>query len=126
MRPASGKVSVYLYSEAPTGFKATGSGKPLIRRVGNHVKTHKRHFLQQSDYTLSLVFSDRWHFVSHEDVFATNDPKQDLLWKFNIPWSERAKVLRLLDSFNLNALSLFDSEEALMETMALREIDLKL
>jgi len=32
------------------------------------------------------------------------------------------KVLRILDGYNISALSLFGSEESLMETMALREI----
>ena len=48
---------------------------------------------------------------------------QDVLWKFNIPWSERMRVLRLLDAYNLNAFSLFESEECLMETLAIREME---
>jgi len=44
------------------------------------------------------------------------------LWKFNIPWGERIKVLKLLDDHNVNAFSLFDSDEALLETIALREL----
>jgi len=54
--------------------------------------------------------------------FARNDRDQDVLWKFNVPSSERVKVLRILDGYNISALSLFGSEESLMETMALREI----
>jgi hypothetical protein len=34
-------------------------------------------------------------------------------------------VLRLLDEYNLNELSLFESEEALMKTLTLREIDFR-
>jgi hypothetical protein len=46
-----------------------------------------------------------------------------VLWRFVIPSTERAKVLRRLDRLNLNAYSLFGSEESLMETLAFREID---
>ncbi len=35
------------------------------------------------------------------------------------------KVLKMLDSYNINALSLFGSAEDLMEAMALREIHLR-
>jgi len=35
------------------------------------------------------------------------------------------KVLKILDSYNLNAFSLFGSEESLMETLAARELDLR-
>ena len=67
-----------------------------------------------------------WRFVSHEDVFNTPQSKeQDLLWKIVLPASERGKILKALDEVNLNAYSLFGSEESLMETLACREIDLK-
>lgn len=69
------------------------------------------------------VFHDEWHFDKHEDVFARPTPDQDVLWRFNVPGTERTKVLRLLESHNLNAFSLFGSEESLMETLALRELE---
>jgi hypothetical protein len=64
-----------------------------------------------------------WHFIEHEAVTRRDDASQDYLWKFNIPWSERLNVLRLLDAYNLNAFSLFESEEALMQTLATREME---
>lgn len=66
-------------------------------------------------------------FTKHENMVNRKpEPefRQDVLWKYNIPWSERGKVLKLLDEYNLNAHSLFGSEESLMETLAFREIDL--
>jgi hypothetical protein len=119
--PSTGKVSIYAFSEK-VNFKISGSGSPLIRRVGPYVRTHKRHFLQQSDYTICILLDDSegWRFAMHDDTFSLPESHQDFLWKFNIPWAERLKVLRILDGYNLNAFSLFDSEEALMETMALR------
>jgi hypothetical protein len=50
-----------------------------------------------------------------------NRGKQDFLWKFNIPSSERIALLRRLDEYNLNAFSLLDTEETLLETMWVRE-----
>jgi len=54
-------------------------------------------------------------------VFIHARPGQDALWKFNIPSTERIKVLKLLDEYTLNAFSLFDSDESLLETMWIRE-----
>lgn len=65
------------------------------------------------------------YFASHERIFTHDSSDQDVLWKFNIPATERVKVLKHLDTYNLNAFSLFESEEALMETMALRHLDFK-
>ena len=121
------KVSIYVFLESKSeiGLKSGSSNEPYIRRFGPYVKTDKRHFLQQSQYTIFIILDGEWRYAPHEKAFARCAPDQDVLWKFNIPYSERMKVLRLLDSHNINALSLFGSEESLMETMALREIDLR-
>lgn len=119
-------VSIYAYFEAKPGTKVRSSDKPQIFRLGHYVSAHRRHFRQRSIYT----YCARWNasgavFVSHQDVLNERGPRSDSLWKIEIPASERRKVLALLDRFNLNAFSLFDSEESLMQTLAFREIDSK-
>ncbi|MFQ5714546.1 MAG: FRG domain-containing protein [Candidatus Scalinduaceae bacterium] len=121
-------VSIYVYLESSSsiGLKSRGNDIPCIYIFGPYVKTDRRHFIQQSQYTVCIVQdNDEWMYVSHEAAFARCDTDQDLLWKFNIPYSERLQVLKMLDRYNINALSLFGSEESLMETMALREIHLR-
>lgn len=122
-KPCSGKVSVYVLSESPEGWKVTSSTQPEIRVIGPNVRTHRRHFRQQCDYTMCVIFDNEWRFADHEVVFARGGPNQDALWKLNIPWAERQKVLKSLDAFNLNAFSLFESEESLMETLAIRKME---
>ena len=120
---------MFMFSEMPKGFKVTGSPEAWICRVGPHVRTHRRHFLQQSDYTMCADFKkvgdqpSEWHFGKQAGVFQCGVSHQDLLWKFNIPWTERLKVLKRLDEYNLNAFSLFESEESLMETLAVRTME---
>ena len=63
--------------------------------------------------------------VLRQSMFSPENPDQDVLWKFTIPACEKLKVLELLDEYNLNAYSLFGSEESLMETMALKEVHFK-
>lgn len=120
-------VSIYIYLESKSEIrlKSGGSNEPCIHRLGPYVRTDRRHFLQQSQYTICVIHDGEWRYAPHEEAFARCNPNQDVLWKFNIPYSERLKVLRLLDSYNINALSLFGSKESLMETMALREIDFR-
>ncbi len=91
--------------------------------MGPYVRSHRRHFRQQSDYTICgrLDKDYGWRFHSHQGIFDHPRPGQDLLWKFDLPAGERVKVLRVLNDFNLNAFSLFDSEETLLETMWFRE-----
>jgi hypothetical protein len=114
--------SIYVYCEMPKGHKGGAAGEPAIRAIGPYVRSHPRHFRQQSDYTIcgELDVTRGWVFRQHEPIFGGRG-EQDFLWKFNIPSSECLSVLRSLDEHNLNAFSLFDSEEALLETMWFRE-----
>lgn len=125
--PSSGKASIFVYCERPTGMKMWDSGRPRIFGMGPNVRTARRHHLQQGEYTMCLQWetSVGWRFVPHERVFAGGHPDQDLLWKFNLPWSERVKVMLHLDEHNVNAFSLFESNEALLETLALRRLVLE-
>jgi hypothetical protein len=104
-------------------MKVGATQQPSIRRVGPYVRSHRRHFRQQSDYTFCARFDENygWRFDAHEAVFNQNNSTQDIIWKFDFLSSERVNVLRVFDDFNLNAFSLFDSEETLLETMWFRE-----
>jgi hypothetical protein len=113
------KVSIFVLSGEQ--FTSRGNGIPLIFRLGPYVRTHRRHFLQQSEYTLCLIFENEWRFAKYSDVFHRPHQHQGVFQKFNIPLTEGRRVLRLLDEYNLNASSLFGSEEGLMETLAMRE-----
>lgn len=118
-------VAIFAYTDSISSFKVSSSDKPQIHRLGPYIAAHKRHFSQQSEYTTCVrFFSDRgWSFYPHSSVFETN-PKsssQDVLKKFVLSATERVKVLRELHDYNLNAYSLFGSEEALMESLSNRE-----
>jgi hypothetical protein len=116
------QVSIYVFSETPRGFKVTRNDRPRIIRLGPHVRSHRRHFLQQSDYSICALFKKVWRFEAHDEVFSVGASRQDILTKINIPTRERLKVLSLLDEHNLNAFSLFGTEASLMETMAIRAL----
>ncbi len=112
--------SIFVFWEEP--FTSRTNLAPNIFRLGPYLRTHRRHFLQQSDYTLCLSFQNEWRFARYSEVFERSNHHQGMYRKFNIPSSERMKVLRLLDEYNLNELSLFESEEALLKTLSFREL----
>lgn len=115
------KVSIYAYIEW-TGSGKTQDGKnSVISSLPINVPSHKRHYVQQSEYTFCAGETNSGTiFRSHEDGFSMTESGENLRWKFTLPSSERIKVLRALDQMNINSLSLFDNEEGLMETVALR------
>lgn len=129
IEPPKKMVSVFAFCEMPKEIKTYSVDWPRIFHVGPNLQTHPRHYLQHGEYTICLRWeADKpWRFVPHEGVFSRKKSHQhvpwkhqDVLWKFNIPWSERMKALQLLDEQKINAFSLFDSEEAFLETTALR------
>jgi hypothetical protein len=122
-----GDVAIYAYRERPMNFKIGGSDEAHIVSIGPIIKTHKRHFRQQSRYTSCIKFENgQWFFSPHDAIFGQKDQlSQDLLWKIMIPAKERLKVLRFCDQVNLNEFTLFDSEEGLLEMQAMRVFDLR-
>lgn len=117
---ARGRASIFVLCQR--NFKLSGNGgMPVVYPFGPYVKTHRRHVLQHSAYTACLSFNDEWRFASYDSVFEEGRRQQAFCWKFTIPVTERPNVLALLDEHELNAFSLFGSEESLMETLATRE-----
>jgi hypothetical protein len=125
-------VSIFVYREYCGGGKGWISNEPHIHILGPTIATDSKHYLQQSEYSFCIKreAADEWVFANHEnippyEVEDTGTAAQDALAKYNIPISERQKVLSRLDLMNITAYSLFYSEPSLMETLALREIILK-
>jgi len=121
-----GSVSIYVYQEYLGGGKSFERDSPRMQGLGPYVRSHERHFLQQSEYTICTARKDdQYLYTSHDDYVRNNKEDQDKIWKFNIPSSEKYAVLESFDRYNLNAYSLFNNEETLMETMAIRELIFK-
>lgn len=118
-KDTNGRASIFVLCER--NFRVSGNRMNVLYFFGPYVKTHRRHILQRSQYTACLSFHDEWRFESHDSVFEPGPGQQAFGWKFTIPVTERLQVLALLDEHNLNAFSLFGSEESLMETLAIRE-----
>jgi FRG domain len=117
-------VAVYAYCEFPEG-RQDGWVGVTIESIGSYIAVDSRHFHQQCRYTLCRKRDGNlnYTYVSHEKAFENGENlEHGLLIKYLIPKKERTKVLDFLDSVNINAYSLYGSQEALFETLAYREI----
>jgi hypothetical protein len=118
------EVAIYSYTEYYASGKAYSPNLPTIVGLGPYVVTHRRHYNQQCAYTICRKRSQgRYVYCSHEEAFQNGENEQDLIIKYLLPSTEREKVLEILDRVNINAYSLFGGEDALMETLAYREIE---
>lgn len=112
-------VSVYVFWEYTAGGKISDRNKPAIHGLGPNVRSHRRHFLQQSRYTICTAMpGDNWIYAKHEDVVARGETGQDRLWKINIPTSVRVEFLRRLHKMNIDSFSSFNTEDSLVATLA--------
>ena len=119
-------ISIYCYLESVVGGKLTMSNTPHIKSFGPYIRSHKRHFLQQSNYTVCLMMQDETPcYTNHLEVLSNTDFTQDAAWEIQIPSSERERVLSHLDSLNINAFSLLNSTESLLATIAFREFEIR-
>jgi len=122
-------VAIFEYIEDIGFGKLSDRSESRISTCGPWISTDKRHFLQQSEYTVCRkqvrnpngTFGDI--YTKHQDVFARGDEEQDILTKYLIPSSERERVLRKLQLMNITSYSLFESIESLLELIALDVIN---
>lgn len=117
------RVAVWMYVDTTTGTKEGFVAAPAIHLQGPNVAAHKRHFLQQSVYTLASKPENNDHtLVPHEAVKRPDDQSQDVLVKITIPVTERIAALKSLNEMNINHYSLFQTEDALAKTLAQQQI----
>lgn len=121
------KAAVFAYIEHPMGTKAGRTSDAKIKTMNPFVTTHKRHFIQQCFYTIATKPEAEEHrFVCHEGIFDRGSQRQDVLIKIAMPLSERMVVLKYLNDVNINYFSLFQSEDSLVRSLALKEFELDL
>ena len=94
----------------------------MWHKIAPYIETHRRHYRQQSCYTVCLAENDEREiiFKNHIDAVASN-PRSHKVKKFVLPGEEKRRVLRRLNKMNINAHTLFDNHEGLMQDLAYRE-----
>ncbi len=63
------------------------------------------------------------YFVPHEEVFKRGDPDQNVLIKYTLPIEARKDALQYLEKVGLDHYHLFQTEDALLKTLAIREVE---
>ena len=117
------QVAIFIYQESKNGCKGGWVGEPTIINCGPTIRTHERHYIQQAEYTYcKKKEGDNWYYANHEDGFSCSDEDQDILKKYILPANERRKAMADLDAMNINAFSLFGSEEGLAEMLSNRNL----
>ena len=115
--PARSAERVVVYALWPL-VGSSADDKPTIHALGPNVRSHRRHYLQQSRYTICTTKTNgQWIYTKHQNATAGESPRFRLD-KVNIPISARVDFLKRLHKMNINSFSLFATEDSLVETLA--------
>jgi hypothetical protein len=125
---ADGKIAIYVYQEYAGTAKTYSNDRPFIQSIGRYIDTHKRHSIQQAQYTICLTQQKQFNsfnYTIHPHDEYRNLENQDHIYKITLPKNEKLKMLAKLDQFNLNFYSLYGDETSLMSTLAINEFYLR-
>jgi hypothetical protein len=118
------EVAIYWYQETLGRGHGYEGEKATILRMGRWIQAHERHFLQQSEYTLTFKPNhDEVMLVDLGDALAQPQSwlrDQDRIYKIVMPQSMRLEALAELNKMNINAYSIYQTEDALVESVAYR------
>jgi hypothetical protein len=119
------RVSIYAYIERTTLGKGGRISAPRISLQGPYIRTDPRHFAQKAWYTVATVYDhelSQHTFCSHESVLK-GDPDQDVVIRLTLPRHDRSRALLELYDYNINHFTLFQTEDALVQSLAMKEFD---
>jgi hypothetical protein len=114
--------AVYIYIRS-NNMRSESVGTPTITHWGSRATTDKRHFAQKAQYTMCTLWNrdnKLAEFCHHEDGLGLGN---DHAIKIILPNDLRSEILRSLDNYNINEFTLFQSEDALIKTLATRCFD---
>lgn len=119
------KVAIYALGSVARSMPHPVNSECFVKNLGYRVRTHRRHFVQQAEYTIAVQnIRGNWSYMDHEEVLATTSQKYPVsrLRRYILPGELKHQVLKTLDSYNLNAYTLYGSDDALVESLAYREL----
>jgi hypothetical protein len=115
--------SVAVYAFVPDRSGGVFKAGPELCLVGPYGRSNARHLAQQCWYTWCVEKRVRDYLIRRHDEVITEAAEPDgRVLKLKIPTAERLVALKELDLMNVNAFSLFGSEDSLVRTVARREL----
>ena len=102
-----------------------GSSKAHLFILGQYLRSDPRHLLQQCRYSMCAAVDlgkDDYLFRPHQSGLSNATGPEGELFEITMPVEERLAALKHLDLMNINAFSLFGSDDSLVRTIARREL----
>jgi len=108
-----GKIFIY----SPPKIRLGGNEIPDLRKIGRYVEAGKRHFAQQSQYIIPVVYSSEWKFITFSKVIE-DQRNEHALREIIICKEAKAKLMKELNEMNINRYTMYLNEDALIKSLA--------
>lgn len=120
---------IYVFIEMPNNSKSRIGLTPQICIHPHYVEAHKRHFLQQCEYSTCTVEDitienelKDVQFRNHFNAITGSTGEQDIIVSIRFKSELKLEFRKKLALMNINAHSLMLSEDSLMESLADKHI----
>jgi hypothetical protein len=115
--------TVSVYSIVRDSMLVSTNHTPTVDIMGPYIRTHRRQLIQQCQYSMCMLWYQGYGFYSDDRALVTDGTLgiHGELIRLTIPGKERTAALADLDRMNINAFSLFGSEDSLVRTIARRD-----
>ena len=120
---AQGVEEVCVYAILQDAIRPRSSKQHLFI-VGPYIKSHPRHYAQQSRYSICVATEgEDYVFVPHEQAVSRALGPKGQAFKLRIRANAKERLLALkhLDLMNINPFSVYGTEDSLIRTIARRE-----
>lgn len=107
---------IVVYNERLTG-RIGGNDIPELRRIGKYVETDKRHFAQQSQYLIPIIYEDKWKFIPFQGVLDNDKNDYDFI-ELEIDKESKMSLIRGLRQMNINRYTMYLDEDSLIRNFA--------
>ena len=107
---------VFVYNEIIHG-RLSGTEIPGLRKIGKYVETDKRHFAQQSQYLIPVIYEEEWKLIAFKRVIEDDTNRYDFV-EIEIANEAKMSIIKELRRMNINRYTMYLDEDSLIRNFA--------
>lgn len=106
----NGKIFVYIHPNN----QSLGANEPELRHIGRYIETDQRHFAQQSEYLVPVIYTEKWEFIPYKEI--QQDEFSYTIVEIEIDKNAKVDILKGLNKMNINRYTIYLDEDSLIKS----------
>ncbi len=108
---------VFIYTDRGNAGKVGGNNLPDFQSIGRYLETDIRHFAQQSNYLIPVIYEKEWKLISFKRVIEKCPNRHDFV-EIEIANEEKRTIIKELRKMNINRYTMYLDEDSLIKNFA--------